>query len=172
MEAKGATAGSLGRKCVVVRWADLKMETLLDLVERGAGSLLLLLPQNFSDVHGELAEVRESVCVGVCVCGCVLKLSVSPFVLYRLCFVLSVSTDLSLYLPPSLLMLDSSVFVCVFDLSLTVNVCTCIYFLLPPSFSPPFASHPHPHTPLYAYNTPHTTCTNSSGGSWREACCQ
>ena len=97
MEAKGATAGSLGRKCVVVRWADLKMETLLDLVERGAGSLLLLLPQNFSDVHGELAEVRESVCVGVCVVVFFLnkKLSVSPFVLYRLCFVLSVSTDLS-----------------------------------------------------------------------------
>jgi hypothetical protein len=56
MEAKGAMAGSLGRKCVVVRWADLQMDVLRDLVDRGAGSLLLLLPQNFSDVHGELAQ--------------------------------------------------------------------------------------------------------------------
>ena len=59
MEAKGATAGSLGRKCVVVRWADLRMETLLELIERGTGSLLLLLPHNFSDIQGELAVVRE-----------------------------------------------------------------------------------------------------------------
>ena len=59
MEAKGATAGSLGRKCVVVRWADMQMEVLRDLVDRGAGSLLLLLPQNFSDIHGELAQVSE-----------------------------------------------------------------------------------------------------------------
>ena len=59
MEAKGAMAGSLGRKCVVVRWADLRMELLLDLVDRGAGSLLLLLPHNFSDVHGDRAQVSK-----------------------------------------------------------------------------------------------------------------
>jgi hypothetical protein len=56
MEAKGATASALGRKCVVVRWADLHLESLLELVQRGAGSLLLLLPQNFTDVQGEMAE--------------------------------------------------------------------------------------------------------------------
>ena len=59
MEAKGALAGSLGRKCVVVRWADLQIEVLLDLIDRGAGSLLVLLPQNFSDVHGEMAQVSH-----------------------------------------------------------------------------------------------------------------
>ena len=61
MEAKGATASTLGRKCVVVRWADLQLESLLELVQRGAGSLLLLLPQNFTDVQGEIAEVSGSV---------------------------------------------------------------------------------------------------------------
>lgn len=57
MEAKGAIATSLGRKCVLMRWADVSMETVLDLVERGAGSLLLLLPQNFTEMEGETVEV-------------------------------------------------------------------------------------------------------------------
>ena len=65
MEAKGAMASALGRKCVVMRWADLSMESLVDLVQRGAGSLLLLLPHNFTDIQGEVAEV----CVCVCVFG-------------------------------------------------------------------------------------------------------
>ena len=50
-------ATSLGRKCVLMRWADVSMETVLDLVERGAGSLLLLLPQNFTEMEGETVEV-------------------------------------------------------------------------------------------------------------------
>ena len=62
MEAKGAMASALGRKCVVVRWADVQMESLMELVQRGAGSLLLLLPQNFTDVHGEVAEVKRTSC--------------------------------------------------------------------------------------------------------------
>ena len=61
MEAKGAAASALGRKCVVVRWADMQVEGIVDLVQRGAGSLLLLLPQNFSDVQGETAEVAGHV---------------------------------------------------------------------------------------------------------------
>lgn len=60
MEAKGAMASALGRKCVVVRWADMQIESLMELVQRGAGSLLLLLPRNFTDVHGEMAEVLTS----------------------------------------------------------------------------------------------------------------
>ena len=66
MEAKGAAASALGRKCVVVRWADMQVEGIMDLVQRGAGSLLLLLPQNFSDVQGETAEV--AVCIRTCSC--------------------------------------------------------------------------------------------------------
>ena len=57
MEAKSSMANALGRKCIVVRWADIHMEAILELVQRGAGSLLILLPQNFTEVQGEIAEV-------------------------------------------------------------------------------------------------------------------
>ena len=52
-----APAASLGRKCVLIRWADVTTEMVISLVERGAGSLLLLLPQNFSEVEGERVQV-------------------------------------------------------------------------------------------------------------------
>ncbi len=45
MEAKGGGAGMLNRKCVVVRWADLTSDKFLDLIHRGAGAILILLPQ-------------------------------------------------------------------------------------------------------------------------------
>lgn len=44
MEAKGEGASMLSRKCVVVQWKDLSSEKFLDLVQRGAGSLLVILP--------------------------------------------------------------------------------------------------------------------------------
>lgn len=59
MEAKGSMASALGRKCVVVRWADMHVEAILELVQRGAGSLLMLLPQNFTEVQGEVAKVHS-----------------------------------------------------------------------------------------------------------------
>ncbi len=44
MEAKGAAANMLSRRCVVVRWRDLSIEKFQNLIERGAGSILVLLP--------------------------------------------------------------------------------------------------------------------------------
>ena len=45
MEARGEGANMLNRKCVVVRWKDLSSEKFLDLIQRGAGAILVLLPQ-------------------------------------------------------------------------------------------------------------------------------
>lgn len=45
MEARGEEASMLNRKCVVVRWKDLSSEKFLELIQRGAGALLVLLPQ-------------------------------------------------------------------------------------------------------------------------------
>ena len=65
MEAKGAGASALGRKCVVMRWADISKEGILELVERGAGALLLLLPHNYTEVDGETVEVGRDKTVEV-----------------------------------------------------------------------------------------------------------
>jgi len=46
MEAKGEAASMLSRRCVVVRWRDLTIEKFQNLIERGAGSILILLPPN------------------------------------------------------------------------------------------------------------------------------
>lgn len=44
MEAKGEAANMISRRCVVVRWRDLTIEKFQNLIERGAGSILILLP--------------------------------------------------------------------------------------------------------------------------------
>ena len=43
------------------------MEKFLELIDRGAGSLLILLPTDMETVDTGLLEVCG--CVGVCVCG-------------------------------------------------------------------------------------------------------
>lgn len=58
MEAKGEGASMLSRKCVVVQWKDLSSEKFLDLVQRGAGSLLVILPL----VDGAIEEETTTVC--------------------------------------------------------------------------------------------------------------
>ncbi len=57
MEARGEVASMLNRKCVVLRWAELSYESFLEMVERGAGSILILLPLDIDSVDEELIEV-------------------------------------------------------------------------------------------------------------------
>lgn len=57
MEAKGEGAGMLNRKCVVVRWKELTSASFLDLIHRGAGSILVLLPQLNVTLDGDTQEV-------------------------------------------------------------------------------------------------------------------
>ena len=44
MEMRGEAASMLNRKCVVLKWAELTVTHFLNLVHRGAGALVLLLP--------------------------------------------------------------------------------------------------------------------------------
>ena len=57
MEVRGEQASMLNRKCVIVRWAELSIEKLLEVVERGAGSILILLPPDINSVDEGLIEV-------------------------------------------------------------------------------------------------------------------
>lgn len=58
MEAKGEGASMLNRKCVVVRWADLTSDKFLELINRGAGAILVLLPHsNTTAIDEETMEV-------------------------------------------------------------------------------------------------------------------
>jgi len=61
MEAKGKANSMLNRKCVVVRWVELSQESLTDLISRGAGSILVLLPQGIDSMDLELIKVCELV---------------------------------------------------------------------------------------------------------------
>lgn len=56
MEAKGEAAGMLNRKCVVARWKDLTSKKFLDLIQRGAGAILVLLPPSNHTVDQEVWE--------------------------------------------------------------------------------------------------------------------
>lgn len=60
MEAKGALSTMISRRCVIVKWAELTSETLLDLVNKGAGAVLVLLPRELSTIEDdELQMWRE-----------------------------------------------------------------------------------------------------------------
>ena len=48
----------LNRKCVVVRWKDLSLEKFLDLVQRGAGAILVVLPLTNSTAEEDTIKVR------------------------------------------------------------------------------------------------------------------
>ena len=56
MEVRGKAASMLNRKCVVLWWAELTLSHFLDLIHRGAGALVLLLPPELPK-EGELTEV-------------------------------------------------------------------------------------------------------------------
>ena len=56
MEVRGKAASMLNRKCVVLWWAELTLSHFLDLIHRGAGALVLLLPPELPQ-EGEQIEV-------------------------------------------------------------------------------------------------------------------
>lgn len=63
MEAKGEAANMLNRKCVVVRWNDLTSVKFQSLIDRGAGSILILLPPQNSSM-GSVEEWEVSMRYG------------------------------------------------------------------------------------------------------------
>ena len=48
MEVKGPDANVLNRRCVLLRWVDLSKEKFTELIERGTGSLLVLMPPDYA----------------------------------------------------------------------------------------------------------------------------
>ena len=57
MEVRGEVAAILNRKCVVIRWSTLSSEKFLDIIHRGAGAILVLLPrerEGVNEVRGRL----------------------------------------------------------------------------------------------------------------------
>lgn len=48
MEVKGPDANVLNRRCVLLRWVDLTKEKFTELIERGTGSLLVLIPADYA----------------------------------------------------------------------------------------------------------------------------
>ena len=57
MEAKGVDANMLNRRCVFIRWTELSLEKFLNLIERGAGSMVILLPPNMQEVEDDILKV-------------------------------------------------------------------------------------------------------------------
>ena len=57
MEARGEGAGMLNRKCVVVQWRNLTSEKFLDLIHRGAGAILVLLPPINHTIDKDVLDV-------------------------------------------------------------------------------------------------------------------
>ena len=47
MEVRGEGSSMLNRKCVVVRWVGLTPDRFLNLVHKGAGAILILIPQDW-----------------------------------------------------------------------------------------------------------------------------
>ena len=50
-------AKMLNRKCVFVKWAELSPDLFQDLLNRGSGSLLVLLPQEWAEQNNETIAV-------------------------------------------------------------------------------------------------------------------
>ena len=53
MDARGAGSLMLNRKCVLMKWTDLSIEVFKDVLQRGAGALLILLPPDWSTVDNQ-----------------------------------------------------------------------------------------------------------------------
>ena len=60
MEARGETATLLNRKCIIIRWSDLGSDKFLDLIHRGAGAMLILLPREMDHVEESIMKVSKS----------------------------------------------------------------------------------------------------------------
>ena len=59
MEARGMAAKMLNRKCVFVRWVELSPDLFQELISRGSGSLLILLPLNYLENDNETLTVQS-----------------------------------------------------------------------------------------------------------------
>lgn len=57
MEARGMAASMLNRKCVFIKWAELSSDLFQDLLNRGAGSLIIILPSDWSHESNETIAV-------------------------------------------------------------------------------------------------------------------
>lgn len=53
MDARGAGSLMLNRKCVLVKWTDLSVEVFTDILQRGAGAVLVLLPADWNTVDNQ-----------------------------------------------------------------------------------------------------------------------
>ena len=58
MEARPARSRMLGRRCVVIRLAELTIEKFRELSVSGAGAVVVLLPIDLSDVSEEMIQVN------------------------------------------------------------------------------------------------------------------
>ena len=59
MDARGVGSLMLNRKCVLVKWTDLSIEVFTDVLERGAGAVLILLPTDWSTLDNQTALVSS-----------------------------------------------------------------------------------------------------------------
>ena len=65
MEVRGEGLSMLNRKCVVVRWVGLTLDWFLNLVHKGAGAILILIPQDWKTREVEaLGKEMEQVVKG------------------------------------------------------------------------------------------------------------
>ena len=60
MEARPITAGTVTRRCIVVKIGELAYDRFKEILEQGAGSILILLPRNISRYSIEQIQVETS----------------------------------------------------------------------------------------------------------------
>jgi hypothetical protein len=60
MEARPITAGTVTRRCIVVKVGELAYDRFREILEQGAGSILVLLPRNISQYSVEQIQVEKS----------------------------------------------------------------------------------------------------------------
>jgi hypothetical protein len=59
MEARPITAGTVTRRCIVVKIGELAYDRFKEILEQGAGSILVLLPRNISRYSLEEIQVEN-----------------------------------------------------------------------------------------------------------------
>ena len=58
MEARPITAGTVSRRCILVKITELAYDRFKEILEQGAGAVLVLLPQNISQYSLQEIQVR------------------------------------------------------------------------------------------------------------------
>ena len=59
MEARSSSSSMLNRKCVILQWSNLTLEVFNDLVSRGVGAMLLLLPSDWKNADQATINVSR-----------------------------------------------------------------------------------------------------------------